>query len=328
MFSAIEPNLAQGEDVEGQTPFPASVAHGNHLLDLRTLAADLPPLCACRKDLLNDSLGPICPRFGGCIRAAIDRVTLAPQLHMIDLWLSGSRRCPLLIEIQNRDEDERLVHKVLFAFEADRVRLEFLHVSSWAPQIPSVPMPLLRYLHLWFDDEDAGAVALCQVPLLRSVVLQDSTPSNINLPWAQLTSLALNPVAAEHLPILHEAFNLVRCVLHIFYDSDANDLPDPQEITFAYLESSTLDDNTGDALSCMYPDVFIVPALRSLLIKEPAFLNLDLIGGLASFISRPGCEPQEVCITGIRSTTNQAYRKAFLSIQFFTRSHPNNGLNQ
>jgi len=244
------------------------------------------------------------------------------QRHILD-FLSRSGCCAL--SIQSDDGDlVAPVPEVFTAVVRHRARWEQLHLRISPRQLSTIngPMPLLRHLHLSFDsylDPDESdpttIVAFREVPLLRSVILDEYGPSNVTLPWAQLTSLTLNSVfRAEYLPILQQASNLRQCELGILFNYV--DATDPHQITLPFLRSFTLDDANRD-WNGMYPDVFVVPALRSLRIRE-SLLAPDPIHVLASFISTSDCKLQELCITGKRTVTRETCRKAFPWIHKFS----------
>jgi hypothetical protein len=153
--------------------------------------------------------------------------------------------------------------------------------------------------------------------MLRTVILNDHSAAVVELPWPQLTSLTLGHVFPHQcVPILQQTPDLVHCDLCLFPVFDeTDDLPD---ITLPRLESLTLKEQHKNATGIVgFLDSFIVSALRSLQITEE-LLGMNPISALTSFISKSGCELQEVHIIGERSTGQNAYRTAFPSIQRFS----------
>jgi len=239
------------------------------------------------------------------------------QRHLLD-FLRRSSCCPLSIQSDLDSNDAAVrVTEVFVAVAAHRARWEHVRLRLTSQQLSLStivgPMPLLRDLQLaLIDDPHPPSIfPLHEVPLLRSVILEEYAPSNVSLPWAQLTSLTLNTVyRSEYLPILQQAHNLVQCRLDILFDD--NDPPDPHEITLPCLQSLTLGDANSNWAGT-YPDFFVVPALRSLQIPR-SLLGPDPIAALTAFVSKSACKPQEVRITGASSTTSGLYLKAFPSI--------------
>ncbi|KAJ7874449.1 hypothetical protein B0H13DRAFT_2348559 [Mycena leptocephala] len=136
-------------------------------------------------------------------------------------------------------------------------------------------------------------VAFHKVPLLRAATLWDFSYLAAFSPWSQLTSLIL--IAKEPYectPILQQTTNLVHCELILF---DETETPQP-------------DDSATEYLEC-----FIVPALCRLQIPG-TFLALDPIATLTSFIPKFQCKLQRLHITGERSVSQWAYRKALPAV--------------
>ncbi|KAJ7674243.1 hypothetical protein B0H17DRAFT_1208146 [Mycena rosella] len=133
-------------------------------------------------------------------------------------------------------------------------------------------MPWLRHLHLSLGDHPVSPVVAYnfhEALQLRSVVLEKFAPSNVELPWAQLTSMTLSDVyRSEYLRLLRQtSSNLLHCALSIIFESYEEG--DPCDIALPRLESLTLKDgNSKWAPTQQLRDVFIVPALRSLRISE------------------------------------------------------------
>ncbi|KAJ7866337.1 hypothetical protein B0H13DRAFT_2670765 [Mycena leptocephala] len=247
-----------------------------------------------------------------------DGIPLKQKAHIFDIWLKSSQFRPLSLQIIGTD-----VAKILGVLVPHRARWEHLELEcsslSHLPVVVEGPMPLLRHLHLELDSFPALAVrAFREVPLLRTVVLNDGAALSIILPWAQLTSLTLLSVyPREYVPVLHKTLNLVHCELEVCIDGD-DDQPGP-DITLPYLESLNLGSPVTGFL-----EAFIVPALRSLRIPEE-FLGPSPIDSLTGFISKSGCKLEEVQFTGLRSLNEQSYRKAFPSIPKFSFSGASTG---
>ncbi|KAJ7349885.1 hypothetical protein DFH08DRAFT_863281 [Mycena albidolilacea] len=243
------------------------------------------------------------------------------QRHICD-FLDRSGCCPLSIRSDDDLDLEPVpVVEIFAALISHRSRWEHLDILLSPSQLRAIdgPMPLLRNLHLSLDNnpDPDGIYEWRGLPLLRSVTLEEYAPSNVILPWAQLTSLTLNSIfRSEYIAILLYASNLRCCELGILWQYAIEDnLATPPEITLPGLESLTLVDRNDD-WEGLYPDVFVVPALRSLCIEE-SFLAPHPIPALASFISKSRSKPQEVCIIGATETSD-SYRTAFPAIPTFS----------
>ncbi|KAJ7817969.1 hypothetical protein B0H13DRAFT_2682990 [Mycena leptocephala] len=245
-----------------------------------------------------------------------DGIPLKQKAHLFDLWLKRSRSRPLSLRIVNRD-----VAEILAAVVPHRARwehLDFLLPPSY-PHIFDSPMPLLRHLDLELSDypaTDSDVLAtFCDVPLLRSVILDAAALTSIMLPWAQLTSLTLSNVyLRECVTVLQKTSNLVHCELWLRFGS-INDQLGP-DIPLPCLESLTLVD-PGDDPVTDFLEKFIVPALRRLEVPNE-FLGPSPLDSLTGFISKSGCKLEEVHIDGPCSLPKQSYRKAFPSIRKFS----------
>jgi hypothetical protein len=232
-----------------------------------------------------------------------------------DIWLSRSNFCPLSIEIV----EGRYVNcrpENLVAVIAQCARWEQLKIRLWAhSSLPTIegPMSLLRHLDLVLKDHLRTAnVIVCSVaPMLRSVILNDLAASKVILPWAQLTSLTLRTVYPRQCaPLLKQTPNLVHCELGLLLDD--HDM-DGAEIQLPCLESLTLKNKYQSMTDYLY--AFFVPALRSLQVTE-RFLGTNPIEALTLFISKSGCQLQELSIMGEISVIKDLleYRRAFPSI--------------
>ncbi|KAJ6589246.1 hypothetical protein B0H19DRAFT_234246 [Mycena capillaripes] len=256
------------------------------------------------------------------------------QAHISDI-LSRSGCCPLSIQLdeyeaedEDEDDDEDYhrmkITKVLSIVVPHLARWEYLKLGLFQPNLPAIvngPMPLLRHLDLSLgsDDDDSTFqpfIVFSDVPLLRTVTLDDLATHVTILPWRQLTSLTLTRLTPNGcVPHLQQASNLVHCELRLCFSGPIDQLPD---ITLSSLESLTF----ADALSgppIRYLETFILPALCRLEIPE-RFLGPNPITSLTSFVSKSGCKLKDLCIRGNRSVARESYRAAFSSILRFSFS--------
>ncbi|KAJ6581940.1 hypothetical protein B0H19DRAFT_1370134 [Mycena capillaripes] len=242
------------------------------------------------------------------------------QVLIADLWLTRSGCCPLTIYIA--EDNSMHMPEIFAAIIPHRARWEHLEVLLPLSHLPTFegPVPLLRHIDLLFlgGQAPASITSFREAPLLRTAVLE-MTELNIDLPWAQLTSLTLNMIQpAQCVPILQQTSHLIHCELSFsgrHYDS-VGSLPD---ITLPCLESLTLKWEFNFLIG--YLNTFIVPALRSLQLPEQ-LLTPNPIDSLRSFISKSGCKLREVRITGERLITDETYREAFPSIPKFDDKDP------
>jgi len=208
------------------------------------------------------------------------------------------------------------------------VRWEDLTLRLSTPQLPLIqgPFPLLRKLDLWLyrDSHSVTNYAFRELPLLRTVILNDVAALNIVLPWVQLTSLnLLNVYPHECATVLQQTPNLVHCELELYSLSEHDQI----DIILPSLKELTLKDPSPEAMArinLLQP--FTTPALCSLEIPE-MFFGPTPIDSLASFISKSGCKLQDLRITGESSVPKNSYRRAFPLIWrfFFNDDDQNSG---
>ncbi|KAF7352140.1 F-box domain-containing protein [Mycena venus] len=231
--------------------------------------------------------------------------------HIFDLWLKRSGSCPLSIGLDG-ECDGMDASDLLASFIPYRWRWEYLKIVISSSHLAALEggMPLLRHLNLELFSATNDAV-ISDVPLLRSVVLNDIATWKVTLPWAQVTSLALNRVHLhECVPILQQTPNLVYCELRLFFSDD--DLG-TDVLTLPCLESLALND-PGHQPLIPYLEAFVTPALHRLRVPE-RFLGYSPIGTLQSFISKSGSKLQDIRITGDRALPKTFYREAFRSVE-------------
>ncbi|KAJ7356453.1 hypothetical protein DFH08DRAFT_802499 [Mycena albidolilacea] len=220
-----------------------------------------------------------------------------------------SRCSPLSLELNGHAIDPLRVTELVSALVSHRSRWERLIVYNFSLShllAMDGPMPLLRTLELYTDDPNIE-VSFLEAPLLRTVVLWDTSSETVALPWAQLTSLTLSHVSPEYCaPILRQTSNLVHCALEFCEYPEAVDFLD---VTLPYLHSLTLD---GRGARGEYLEMLIVPALRNLQILN-AYLEPEYIPTLAAFVAKSGCKLQNLRITYADSAFEHYFCKAFPS---------------
>ncbi|KAJ6459529.1 hypothetical protein C8R45DRAFT_1030357 [Mycena sanguinolenta] len=247
---------------------------------------------------------------------AIVLPSLAEQAARFDPWLSRARGYPLsLFYDMDSIEDNRQAGS-LSTIIPYRAQLEYLAVHQCLPsnlRAIEGPLPLLRHLELVLYDRDdplTTKVSFLEAPLLRTALLNYTGLHNLILPWAQLTSLALDSVRPrECAPILQQTSNLVHCELGLMKDWNPEDIPD---VTLPSLQSLLLTYIGENGPVTRYLQTITVPALRSLRVPEP-FLGPNSVDALKLFVSKSGCKLEELCVTGTASESDASYQTAFPS---------------
>ncbi|KAJ7187775.1 hypothetical protein C8R46DRAFT_1031 [Mycena filopes] len=233
----------------------------------------------------------------------------------LDIWVSRSGRCPIMAIDFKFLPDPRVSSELLASIAAQRARLEHmsLELDDAVSLLPfSGPMPRLRHLDLDFNTpciaESGFELSASEAPLLRTVFLTFN-PATVDLPWTQLTSLTLRYVYPhECSPVLEETTNLTFChLLLVFNEDDFDTSPDVtlRSLTSFKLEAASASDSIPE-----YLHTFAVPSLRSLEITE-GFLGHDPLQSLALFMSKAGCNLQEVIMHNKHGISRTSYRAAF-----------------
>ncbi|KAJ7083487.1 hypothetical protein C8R44DRAFT_54529 [Mycena epipterygia] len=245
------------------------------------------------------------------------------QFHMLQSWLSRSGCCPLSIKMEGVIYNEDASHHIFAAIAPHCARWEYLKLSCTSlSDLFTIegPMPLLRDLDIAvYEGGLVPSAPFRQAPRLRAFTdrrqFDSLTYPPDFLPWDQLTSLTLVATApAQCSAILNQTVNLVHCELIIWEGA----LDQPDDIQLTSLKSLVLVKfDTYVVPPEQYLTTFIAPALRKLQVPDE-FLRPTPIDTLDSFISKSGCQLQEVCITGKRSVSRGSYHMAFPSIPKFT----------
>ncbi|KAJ7432112.1 hypothetical protein B0H11DRAFT_2127490, partial [Mycena galericulata] len=211
------------------------------------------------------------------------------QVHALEIWLSRSGCCPLSIHME--DFDSISMDECIEVIAPHRARLEHakLQMTQYGVETIQGPMPLLRQISIRLPYKLLPPhLAFHDIPRLRAATLWDSQFTNNLLPWSQLTSLTLVATTpSECTRILKETANLVHCKLFISEDEYIRQ-PD---ISLPFLES-----------------LVFVQWLKIRLQIPETFLAAGPIYTLRAFISKSGCNPQEILITGVRRTRKKNRR--------------------
>ncbi|KAJ7034392.1 hypothetical protein C8F04DRAFT_1101739 [Mycena alexandri] len=285
------------------------------------------PECPGSKDFSPNRLMYICrkwrdialatPTLWRAIRICLGRRRKNPaarQVRKLETWLSRSGSCPMSVQITILEPPIDCNFS-----SAHCARWEVLKIflpPSCLP-ITEAAMPLLRQLDLTITDDlvASNLIPFGEVPLLRSVILNDFAANSITLPWAQLTSLELHRVyPSECTPILQQTSQLIHCTLLLVEGDDSTF----GNTTLPFLKSLVVLGNRRNSdyntRVTGYIDSFIVPALHEIDILE-RFLK-DPIISLESLVSKSRCQLQKVTIGGKRYVSSDAYRSALPSVDF------------
>ncbi|KAJ7873407.1 hypothetical protein B0H13DRAFT_1023950, partial [Mycena leptocephala] len=199
-------------------------------------------------------------------------ISIENQVRISDIWLTRSGCCPLSVQMDEGEDGYAVNESVLAAVTPHSARWEHLklHISAWHLRTldRAASMSLLRHLDLTLDTPSPAFLEFHEVPMLRTVILNDHAAAVVELPWPQLTSLTLGHVFPHQcVPILQQTPDLVHCDLCLFPVFDeTDDLPD---ITLPRLESLTLKERHNNATGIVgFLEIFIVPGLRRLQITE------------------------------------------------------------
>ncbi|KAJ6468679.1 hypothetical protein C8R47DRAFT_1151328 [Mycena vitilis] len=240
------------------------------------------------------------------------------ELHVFTLWLKRSLHHPLSIRLGT--DTTWACDELIAAVIPHRACWQYLKIDVKEKNICMFdgPMPLLRHLDLAVATLPVSApVAITDVPLLRSAVLNYETILRVILPWTQLTSITLLGVyPSECVPVLVQTLNLVHCELELCSgDTDPELCPD---ITLSSLESLVLrkHTNTSSPVTDFFLS-FVVPALRSLEIPEDC-MKPDPIESLTTFISRSKCRLEQLHVTGLLLVPETSYREALPSLRLIS----------
>ncbi|KAK7017386.1 F-box domain-containing protein [Favolaschia claudopus] len=216
------------------------------------------------------------------------------EIHIINDWLGRCGSCPLSLEIRPAENERKGLLGVL---DSQCAHIEHLKIvgSPIVLTLLDSAMPGLRHLHL---DLWAGSrsIKLTMAPLLRTAVLVDAACTVVQLPWGQLTALALRfGSPKEFCSILRQAPNLVHCALELkaYY----NDEVVRPEVNLPLLRSLVLKSPPQNVDSKMIRSL-VAPALRILKVSEQCITTLDQnpLQPLSSFISKSTCKLDELCI--------------------------------
>ncbi|KAF8205268.1 hypothetical protein K438DRAFT_1818860 [Mycena galopus ATCC 62051] len=256
------------------------------------------------------------PTLWRAIEFSDQRAYVERQAHIVDIWLTRSRCCPLSIRIHMVRGYPGGALPDIRPLLSHQGRFEYLQLRRVFGNQPSLvefegPMPLLRGLDL--VTHNPIPCTCPDAPLLRTLVL-GALYTQVTFPWAQLTSLTVDSVIAHQwTPLLQQTSNLVYGNFALFdvpHEPHQGPYKGP-DIVVPYLESLILR-NPGPPPVIVCLTGLFVPALRRLEIPERV-LGANPIDSLASFVAKSGDKLEQIRITGKRVFFQARYRRALPS---------------
>ncbi|KAJ7225000.1 hypothetical protein C8J57DRAFT_1731232 [Mycena rebaudengoi] len=248
------------------------------------------------------------PRLWSAIEIEIDLDIpdlLCPQVDLLQTWLARSKNCPLSLSVQICADsydyclslcqltDTILMHSARLEYANLLVPFYGLH---WAAM--QGPFPSLRDLTLGasdFKEPKAAVTAFCDAPTLTTVHLLNFYPSQVELPWSQLTTISVEDWETSQVAhILRNAVSLVN------FSGDVWDTGDDVEIMspLLHLQSLILSEQEGSwglAIRKLL-GALTAPALRHLTISSPTLEPLSF-DHITSFITRSQCLLESLHVT-------------------------------
>ncbi|KAJ7280967.1 hypothetical protein C8J57DRAFT_1174528 [Mycena rebaudengoi] len=269
------------------------------------------------------------PRLWRAIELHHGDVSWTMALDLLRAWLLRSKNCPLSISLQFTDDLPDLETDVIPFVEAvipHSERWEYIDfrlpiqgfrlIGSDFPSLHSLTLGPTDYAGK-IDSRDSIS-PFRNAPSLKHATLSDTFgPSEIQLPWAQLTTIsACILYAAECAAILEHATTLVafRCD-QVCYNTE---VPLPVGPLMC-LQSLELGDNNDEGLSGqrVILDALTTPALRQLSISDSYPTESNPIPEVNALILRSRCTLVSLTIAQTREPV-ATYLAAFPSIPIIT----------
>ncbi|KAJ7747575.1 hypothetical protein B0H16DRAFT_1725995 [Mycena metata] len=254
--------------------------------------------------------------------------SLQNNLALAKSWLPRSHPSPLSISIHSgATVGQQGVGKILEIIRPHLDRLQRLEVglsmrTNSDLELLQSSMPQLRCLALWCNRFGREQVLIRRenVPSLHTVELHHFFRSGVlrfDLPWKHITTLICNRVNYRHWRLLlEETPALIRCeVTHMQREmlTDAS-----ASLTLHHLEILifSMYEEGEDPVWEIFPLAKMhLPALRVLHIPEP-YLRTPSVGDLQAFVSRSGCQLEELRIIDLLPGRKQAYLDIFPFVSF------------
>ncbi|KAJ7280828.1 hypothetical protein C8J57DRAFT_106544 [Mycena rebaudengoi] len=263
------------------------------------------------------------PRLWRAIELRLPTTSPTMALDLLRTWVSRSKNCPLSILL--RSSGGMVLVDFIQAIIPHSERWEYIDfkLPIESLRLIGADFPLLRSLtlgptHYVVAPDSRHAISpLSNAPLLRQVALSNTFgPFEIQLPWAQLTSISAQCLSSaecteilQHSAVLRE----FRCDYVNFYvEVDAGNLL--PVVPLRYLHSLNLGGGSGHQ---QLLEVLTTPALQHLMI--PDILD-DTIPSINALISRSHCTLASLRIL-FPHQADATYHAAFPSIPTITLTH-------
>ncbi|KAJ6578658.1 hypothetical protein DFH09DRAFT_346069 [Mycena vulgaris] len=213
-------------------------------------------------------------------------------VSFLESWLSRAKTQPLSMMVSNPKRDPNgalagLLDGYRQQWRDMTLKLPFNIFQQFST---AASIPILQHLALDASNVprtvDDPIAAFQHAPMLTDLRLgRWLRPSNLILPWVQLTSLELASATSQDcVECLGHTPRLVNCVLEILEGPRTSPSP-PSTHSLLHLRSLTL---TGASPSAIFPCV-VMPALEELDIAGRSLNSSDL-SSAQFFVSRSGCQ--------------------------------------
>ncbi|KAK6977977.1 F-box domain-containing protein [Favolaschia claudopus] len=239
-------------------------------------------------------------------------------VFMAGIWLERSGSIPLSIQSSHPSTTSLLIPAIIgHTARWEHITLSLNH-SHQLLTIVDKPMPLLRTLYLNFHQNAHHPLVLENLPLLRTVMLDDFESPSVSLPWSQLTSLSLrNLHSQECMSILRQTQCLVVCTLLMWTPLKSQSISvhsdSRVDVSLSFLETFVIEQRSDVlAVGEEFISRLVTPTLCRLELPED-FLHWPgsvPTASLKSFLSKSGCMLAELRITKA-FVPEDIYRSAF-----------------
>ncbi|KAJ7672407.1 hypothetical protein DFH06DRAFT_1293184 [Mycena polygramma] len=237
-------------------------------------------------------------------------------LRLMETSLEHSGSCLLSIELRGNSVAQIWKLTQFGRTIAEHcARLEHLALSVISPlealPIGDLPLPSLRTLRLGWDiDNSTASTTFLGAPLLQKVYIHMYRDAHRSIfPWSQLTVLSVHWIPPNQCAeIMTQLVNIVYCEFRM----DESEQNFDASCTLSHLETLILKAYQSPLQGSILRTLNL-PALRRL--HVPRFFTDP--AALKSFVSRSGCNLEELCIPNADAASRLDYRAALPSVATF-----------